>query len=415
MEQVLLKDICKITMGQSPKSEFYRYSPEGIPFMQGCTTFGKFYPTIDTWTVQWNKEAQFNDILFTVRAPVGDINYAPCRMAIGRGLAAIHPIKIEREYLYYLLKYEKGKFLSKSNGSVYDAINIDTLSKMKLNIHDKESRQKIATLLNNYDVLIENNNSRIQALENTADSLFKEWFIRFRFPGHEKYGKKESELGKIPCCFDILKMNDVFEYYVGGGWGNDDSSDEFPVDAYVIRGTDFPFIAKSDVSTCPYRYHKVSNYTPRKLKENDIVLEISGGTAEQPVGRAVIITKGVLEQLNDKVICASFCKLIRPDYSKVTKYYFYQWLKYLYDTRIIERYQLQSTGIINFKFEYFLRKGPVLIPEKELMDLFEKNVKPMRDEIDVLAKKNVLLAKQRDSLLLKIMGGKLSVEGKEIV
>lgn len=276
-------------------------------------------------------------------------------------------------------------------------------------------QKKLSSVLNNYDQLINKNINRIDALETMMYSLFKEWFIRFRFPGHLNFNKKESELGKIPNNFNILKANDVFDYYIGGGWGNDKSTDSFPIDAYVIRGTDFPYVSRNDVSTCPYRFHKKSNFTPRQLKENDIVLEISGGTAEQPVGRSIIITDLVVKQLKGKVICASFCKLIRPIYKNITPYYLYYWLKFFYDTRMIERFQLQSTGIINFKFEYYLKKGPIMVPPKPLMDKFEETIKPFRDEIEKLAQENILLQAQRDSLLPRLMSGKLSVEGKEIV
>jgi type I restriction enzyme S subunit len=326
--------------------------------------------------------------------------------------------KYDSDYLFYNLRFLRSYFqlIGGGTGSGKGIVNKTAFSRTKMKVvEDIRIQHKIATILNNYDNLIENNKKRIQTLEELSNSLFKEWFIRFRFPGHEKYEKKESELGRIPSCFDVVKMNDIFNYYVGGGWGEEEPSEEFPADAYVIRGTDFPLISRGDVSSCPYRFHKLSNYTPRKLQENDIVLEISGGTAEQPVGRAVIITEGVLEQLDDKVICASFCKLIRPDYSKIDRYFLYHWLKYLYDARIVERYQLQSTGIINFKFEYFLKKGPVLLPKKEIMSLFDRIIEPIREEIDNLAKQNANLIKQRDSLLPRLMSGKLSVEGKEIV
>ena len=273
-----------------------------------------------------------------------------------------------------------------------------------------EYQKKVASILNKYDQLIENNNKRIKILEDMAESLYKEWFVRFRFPGYENGSKKDSEIGKIPFNFSVLKVNEILEYYVGGGWGNDDYSEDYPIDAYVIRGADFPLVKKSDISTCPYRYHKVSNYEPRILKENDIVFEISGGTAEQPVGRAIIVTNGILKQLSNKVICASFCKLIRPNYKLITPNYFYYWLKYLYDTRIIDRYQLQSTGIINFKFEYFLKKGFVMIPDMNLMQAFEKQVKEIRNEIDNLAIQNSKLMKQRDALLPRLMSGKLEVK-----
>ena len=70
-------------------------------------------------------------------------------------------------------------------------------------------------------------------------------------------------------------------------------------------------MTRGDLSTCPYRFHKASNYKSRELKEDDIIIEVSGGTAEQPVGRTVIVTKDIIDRLGGNVICASFCKQFR--------------------------------------------------------------------------------------------------------
>ena len=319
-------------------------------------------------------------------------------------------------FLFYILKDSsyQNYFKALAIGAAQQCIFLKTLKSLKVQIPNLYIQVKIANVLSKYDELIGNNNQRIKLLEQMAEELYKEWFVRFRFSEYQKIKFKDSKLGKIPESFETINVYKVLDYFVGGGWGNDNPSDEFPIDAYVIRGADFPEISKSDTSTCPYRFHKISNYKPRKLKENDIVFEISGGTQEQPVGRVVLVTKGILDQLDDKAICASFCKLLRVNES-VTPLYFYYWLKYLYDTRIIEQFQLQSTGIINFKFEYFLRKGPVLLPPYSLMEDFDRRIKLIRDEIDSLAKSNSNLIKQRDSLLPRLMSGKLSVEGKEIV
>ena len=81
-EKTKLKDFATITMGQSPKSEFYNNEGKGLPFLQGVRTFGEIYPTIDTYTIKGNKIAEKGDILFTVRAPVGDINISPEKLCL---------------------------------------------------------------------------------------------------------------------------------------------------------------------------------------------------------------------------------------------------------------------------------------------------------------------------------------------
>ena len=276
-------------------------------------------------------------------------------------------------------------------------------------------QQKIADILSAYDELIENNNRQIEILEAEAEELYKEWFVRFRFPSHESVPFEKTVLGKIPNTFSVVNMEKIFDYYIGGGWGNDNENKDYCEQAYVIRGTDFPNVIKGDLTTCPNRFHKASNYRTRKLQPDDIIIEVSGGTAEQPVGRAIIVSKDVLDRLNNKVICASFCKLIRLKKEFISPIYFYHWMKFLYNTRVIDKFQLQSTGIINFKFDYFLRKGLVMIPSHNVMIEFEKKVNSIRKKIDKLAYQNELLKQQRDLLLPRLMSGKLEVNTKENV
>ena len=218
-----------------------------------------------------------------------------------------------------------------------------------------------------------------------------------------------SSLGKLPSTFNFVNIGTVIEYYIGGGWGEEELSELFPEEAYVVRGTDFPNVKHGILDSCPLRYHKSSNYNQRAFKVDDIAFEVSGGTQKPPVGRSILITERQLDRFNNRLICASFCKLIRCNIKKVSPRYFYHWLQYLYETRIIEQYQLQSTGIINFKFEYFLRKCNLMIPPKDIMDKFTESVKPIYDEIDNLAEQNSKLIAQRDMLLPRLMSGKLEV------
>ena len=314
-------------------------------------------------------------------------------------------------YVYYYLQI---MHLEQYNaGAGVPTLNQNHLHSLKLLVHEKKEQSKVASILSTYDTLIENNTTRIRLLEKMAENLYKEWFVRFRFPGHEKVEKLSSKYGKLPKTFEIVKMNEVFEYYIGGGWGEEEQSDGFPEEASVIRGADFPNVWHYDVSSCPRRFHKAKNYKARQLEDGDIIMEISGGTSEQPVGRTVLVTEDLLERFPRKrLICASFCKLIRLKKDIVSPYYFYYWMKFLYDTRIIDRFQLQSTGIINFKFEPFLRRGDVVLPTKEVMLAFEKQVCLYHKEMNQLAKQNSLLARQRDLLLPRLISGKLEVKVK---
>lgn len=94
MQYVMLKDICNINMGQSPSSESYNEHKEGMPFFQGNADFGERYPITRKWSSEPTKVAEAGDILISVRAPIGAVNYATERCYIGRGLVALSPSKI---------------------------------------------------------------------------------------------------------------------------------------------------------------------------------------------------------------------------------------------------------------------------------------------------------------------------------
>ena len=316
---------------------------------------------------------------------------------------------VNKRYAYYSLV--NAHLETKTRGAAQPFVSYDLLNKVAVYAPALSIQHRIASILSAYDSLIENNTKRIRLLEKMAENLYKEWFVRFRLPGYEKAEFGDSKYGKLPNTFSIVRMNDVFNYYIGGGWGEEEQSDDFPKKASVIRGADFPNVWHYDVSSCPCRFHKTKNYTARQLKAGDIIMEISGGTSEQPVGRVVLVNRELIDRFEDgRVICASFCKLIRVNKEKVSPYYFYYWMKLLYNTRIIDKFQLQSTGIINFKFESFLRKCDVMLPPKEVMDTFEKQVATLHREMNLLAKQNTLLARQRDLLLPRLMSGKLEVK-----
>ena len=86
-----LEDVCEIILGQSPPGDTYNTVGNGLPFFQGKTEFGEYYPTPRKWCSTPTKIAEAEDVLISVRAPVGPTNLCPTRACIGRGLAAIRP------------------------------------------------------------------------------------------------------------------------------------------------------------------------------------------------------------------------------------------------------------------------------------------------------------------------------------
>lgn len=264
----------------------------------------------------------------------------------------------------------------------------------------------IASILSAYDDLIENNKQRIRLLEQMAEEIYKEWFVRMRFPGYET----AKFVDGLPEGWEKVKLKDCFQFYIGGGWGDDFPSGKNCEPAYVVRGTDIPAARIGNLNFEVLRYHSVSNLLSRKLKANDIVFEVSGGTESQSLGRTLLISTLLLDRFDQDLICASFCKVIRVEQETISPVIIYQLLNRLYKTGETMLYQVQSTGISNFKFEKFIEGQNVLIPTKVIQHEFDKIICPMVDEIQVLGAKNQLLQQTRDLLLPRLISGKLSVE-----
>lgn len=118
-----LGDMSKIIMGQSPSSNAYNYNKEGLPLVQGNADITKRITTPRMYTTEITKTCEIEDIIMSVRAPVGSIAIAKQRSCIGRGVCSIKAIGINQKYLYQvLLGYEK-KWLKISQGSTFESIN----------------------------------------------------------------------------------------------------------------------------------------------------------------------------------------------------------------------------------------------------------------------------------------------------
>src|SRR5699024_5619754 len=220
-KKVLLKDIAEVIMGSSPKSEFYS-DVEGTPFLQGTRTFGRMYPEIDTYTTKTTRMANKDDILFSVRAPVGDINFAPTDLCIGRGLSCIKPISVHKEFLYYLLIGNIRMYESKSTGTIFSSINKKELENLEFKIPSFNDQKKIGDFLWSIDSKIEVNNSIISNLEELAQTLFKHWFVDFEFPNEEGKPYKssggkmvESEVGMIPEGWGVGQFSELYSVKSG--------------------------------------------------------------------------------------------------------------------------------------------------------------------------------------------------------
>lgn len=239
-----LGEVAEINMGQSPKSEFYNQDKIGLPFLQGNRTFGLKYPYFDTYCSEPTKIAKHGEILFSVRAPVGDINIANDEICIGRGLCSINSKDKNNEFLYYLLHFLKNEIINNESGSVFGSINRTDLSNINVLYPPIEEQKAIAEVLSSLDDKIDLLHRQNQTLESLAQTLFRQWFIEVE--------RDEWEIGKLGEAIEIfdnkriplsktqrdkMKNNRLYPYY--GASKIIDYVNDFIFDGeYILMGED---------------------------------------------------------------------------------------------------------------------------------------------------------------------------------
>jgi type I restriction enzyme S subunit len=151
------KELAEIIMGQSPPSSTYNKEGNGLPFLQGKMEFGEIYPSPILYCSQPIKIAEQNDILISVRAPVGDVNVAPYRLCIGRGLASIrfNSKKADSWFYFYYLRKIKNFLENIGKGSTFKAITKEDLEDLKIPYPPLFEQKKIAQILLTVDRKLE--------------------------------------------------------------------------------------------------------------------------------------------------------------------------------------------------------------------------------------------------------------------
>lgn len=172
LQEVFLSDVANITMGQSPDGSSYNEDCIGTVFYQGRAEFGFRYPTRRLFTTEPKRMAHYNDVLMSVRAPVGDINVAKEDCCIGRGLAAIQSKNNTPSFiLYTMYNLKKNLNIFNGEGTIFGSINKDSLNSLKINIPPENIIMKFEKTVSPIDRLIENNCKENEQLTQLRDTL----------------------------------------------------------------------------------------------------------------------------------------------------------------------------------------------------------------------------------------------------
>ena len=289
------------------------------------------------------------------------------------------------------------------------------------------SEQKaIAHVLGTLDDKIELNRRMNRTLEEMAQAIFQDWFVDFgptraKMEGQEPYlptklwdlfpeELMDSELGEVPEGWELRNFESLLDDVIGGDWGKDSASPPNTDPVSIIRGTDVPNLRKGSTGSVPIRFTTEKKAERRKLKEGDIIIEVSGGSPTTPTGRSMIMTTDILERFKGTVVCASFCRRFRPS-SWTEGVIASQHLDYLNSIGKMWEYQLQSTGLSNFQTKRFLEEEQIIWPGTNVATAFVNAVSPLVRATN--RNESITLAETRDALLPKLLSGELQTEELE--
>lgn len=284
--ETALGDVATVIMGQSPSSSTYNTEGVGLPFFQGKADFGNHHPVVRMWCSEPTKIAPADSILFSVRAPVGDVNITKDECCIGRGLSAIVGKKVDQSFLYQNLLFSKSKFQLLAQGSTFEAINGSEMREFGLLTPTKPEQQKIASILTSVDEVLEKTEAQISKLQDLKKGMMQE--LLTKGIGHTEF--KDSPVGRIPVNWNIQLIKDICTHVV------DCVNKTAPVVDYktpfkMIRTTN---VRNGKVDTDEVKFVTEDTYkiwTRRLIPKNgDLIF-----TREAPVGESGILrnSKGV--------------------------------------------------------------------------------------------------------------------------
>lgn len=277
--------------------------------------------------------------------------------------------KADLKFVKYMLDEFKVYMQQISKGTTQDNLSLEKLRRIKFYVPSYETQQKIAHILSRYDEAIENNNKRIKLLEQMTQNLYKEWFVRFRFPGWENC---EFENG-IPVGWHQGRLSELLEFKRGKNITADEMEDGYV--SVISAGLE------------PSGYHSTSN-----VQGVSLTISSSGANA------------GYLS-IHYEDIWAADCMFITEKNTQ-NIYYLYELLNNIRPVifnqqRGAAQPHVYSKDINNLR---------LWIPNEELIENANKLFESFHKEIYQLQRANKNLAKQRDLLLPRLMSGKLEVD-----
>jgi len=307
-------------------------------------------------------------------------------------------------FLHYLIASQNfiDRASNVSSGTRMPRANWKVLSETEWNFPPVTTQHKIAAILSAYDDLIENNLRRIKILEEMAQNLYREWFVNFRFPGHEKTRFVDSPLGRIPEGWEVRRLDEVCLYVVDGDW----------IETKDQGGSDFRLIQISNIGLGNFvekgNYRYINDEVFKRLHCTEVLPDdLLIARMPKPIGRAWLVRK-----MPWRMITAVDIAIARPKISYIQPLYLMHFWNQPSTLEMIEKMSSGTTRLRITRRE--ICAFPIPIPNNELQHIFIDNVMPMSNLINSLQDKNDILRQTRDLLLPKLISGEVDVSELDI-
>lgn len=381
-------------------------SDEGAVFLgignitdDGHLDLGKIRHIAEEDFSRWTKrvEPKPGDIVFTYEATLNRYAIIPegFRGCLGRRLALIRPNLevVDARFLHFYFFGDDWRATIASNtlsGATVERIPLTRFPDFPISLPPLAEQRRIASILSTYDDLIENNTRRIAILEEMAWRIYEEWFVRFRFPGHEGVRMVESELGLVPSGWMCGKFTDLCEVLSGGTpkkaeptyWGG-------PIPFFTPKDAPKAFYV---LDTEAHITHTGLEHCASRLYPKDTLFITARGT----VGKLALASRDMA--MNQS------CYALKA-HSGYGQHYLY-----MATQAVVAELKAKSHGAV---FDTIImdtfRMMRIIIPPKRLAEKFEGLIKPILSLSLVLEKKNANLRTTRDLLLPKLISGELDV------
>ena len=373
-----LSEIGKITMGQSPDSSSYNEERRGIPFYHGNADFGEKYPSERVWCEEPKKIAYPEDILISVRAPIGALNYARIECCIGRGLAAIR-IEDEflRNYVFHLLKARNGELNRKGTGSTFKAIGKNVLEEILVPVIDRDEQECAMRIMDNLEETIRRKKLQMELLDNLVKARFIELFGDV---GTGAYNYKTCKLG------DVAKVGSSHRVF----------TTEFVESGIPFyRGTEIGELADGQEPSDPYyiseeHYQRLASDDTKPLVGDLLMPSICNK------GQVWMVdTEQRFYYKDGRVLCIS------PDRILFNS----KFLQYFMREKTLVEYPKMGSGSTFAEFKIFLLKDmDILVPPREIQDKFADFVNQVDKSKAVIQKSLDETQVLFDSLMQKYFG-----------